>query len=239
MSQDTATRTMIRRTLGMVAAGLAVVAVTVLAPRVLGPASQPDVDQQASPTSEGRRPVPSPEMPVSNATEGPLLLAPGAPRDDSRGGAGAITTEDGALPDGVTVFDDEYPGIARLDRHLLRALREAATVAHDMGVEFYVNSGWRSADYQNELRRQAITEYGSAEEAARWVTTAETSEHVSGNAVDLDDAAREWLRERGADYGLCQIYANEPWHYELRPEAIDHGCPEMYPDAAHDPRSQS
>ena len=24
---------------------------------------------------------------------------------------------------------------------------------------------------------------------------------------------------------LCQIYSNESWHYELRPEAIDHGCP--------------
>ena len=26
-------------------------------------------------------------------------------------------------------------------------------------------------------------------------------------------------------YGLCQIYGNEPWHYELRPDAVDHGCP--------------
>ena len=24
--------------------------------------------------------------------------------------------------------------------------------------------------------------------------------------------------------GLCQIYRNEPWHQELRPEAIDYGC---------------
>src|SRR6266545_4812019 len=27
----------------------------------------------------------------------------------------------------------------------------------------------------------------------------------------------------GAKYGLCQIYGNEPWHHELRPEVIDHG----------------
>ena len=39
-------------------------------------------------------------------------------------------------------------------------------------------------------------------------------------------------------YGLCQIYGNEPWHYELRPEAIDRGCPPMYADPTHDPRMQ-
>jgi D-alanyl-D-alanine carboxypeptidase len=44
--------------------------------------------------------------------------------------------------------------------------------------------------------------------------------------------------EHGADYGLCQIYGNEPWHYELRPEATDHGCPPMYADPTQDPRMQ-
>jgi hypothetical protein len=38
--------------------------------------------------------------------------------------------------------------------------------------------------------------------------------------------------------GLCQIYGNEPWHYELRPDAIDHACPAMYADPTHDPRMQ-
>jgi hypothetical protein len=37
---------------------------------------------------------------------------------------------------------------------------------------------------------------------------------------------------------LCQIYRNEPWHYELRPVAIEHGCPAMYADPTHDPRMQ-
>ncbi len=66
-----------------------------------------------------------------------------------------------------------------------------------------------------------------------------TSGHVSGDAVDIGPFdARAWLSEHGAEYGLCQIYANEPWHYELRPEAIDHGCPPMYADPTHDPRRQ-
>ena len=58
------------------------------------------------------------------------------------------------------------------------------------------------------------------------MATPETSPHVSGDAVDIGTPdATAWLSEHGAEYGLCQIYRNEPWHYELRPEAIDHGCP--------------
>jgi hypothetical protein len=152
---------------------------------------------------------------------------------------GAVTEDDGALPDGATVFDDEYPGVANLDPDLLQALREAATDAADDGIEFQVNSGWRSPEYQNQLLREAVSKYGSEEEAARWVATADTSAHLSGNAVDIGPFdARAWLSEHGAEYGLCQIYRNEPWHYELRPEAIDHGCPPVYGDPTQDPRMQ-
>jgi zinc D-Ala-D-Ala carboxypeptidase len=152
---------------------------------------------------------------------------------------GALGEAESAVPDGATVFDDEIPGVANLDPDLLGALRQAATDAADDGVEFVVDSGWRSPEYQNQLLREAVSKYGSEEEAARWVATAQTSAHVSGDAVDIGPFdATSWLSERGAAYGLCQIYSNEPWHYELRPEAIDHGCPPMYADPTHDPRMQ-
>jgi zinc D-Ala-D-Ala carboxypeptidase len=157
-------------------------------------------------------------------------------RSEHRGARGEA---DGAVTDGATVFDNEIPGVGNLDPALLGALRQAATNAADDGVEFFVDSGWRSPEYQNQLLREAVSEYGSEEEAARWVATAETSAHVSGDAVDIEhDGATAWLSEHGAEYGLCQIYSNEPWHYELRPEAIDHGCPPMYADPTHDPRMQ-
>ena len=153
--------------------------------------------------------------------------------------SGALGEADGAVPDGTTVFDDEIPGVANLDPALLGALRQAATDAAGDGVEFFVNSGWRSPEYQEQLLREAVSEYGSEEEAARWVATADTSPHVSGDAVDVGPVdATAWLSEHGAAYGLCQIYSNEPWHYELRPEAIDHGCPPLYADPTHDPRMQ-
>ena len=152
---------------------------------------------------------------------------------------GALGEADGAVPDGTTVFDDEIPGVANLDPALLGALRQAATDAADDGVEFFVDSGWRSPEYQEQLLREAVSKYGSEEEAARWVATPDTSAHVSGDAVDIGPSdATAWLSEHGAEYGLCQIYGNEPWHYELRPEAIDHGCPPMYADPTHDPRMQ-
>jgi zinc D-Ala-D-Ala carboxypeptidase len=152
---------------------------------------------------------------------------------------GALGEADGAVPDGTTVFDGEIPGVANLDPDLLGALREAATDAADDGVEFLVESGWRSPEYQDQLLREAISEYGSEEEAARWVATADTSPHVSRDAVDIGPSdATAWLSEHGAEYGLCQTYGNEPWHYELRPEAIDHGCPPLYADPTQDPRMQ-
>jgi LAS superfamily LD-carboxypeptidase LdcB len=145
----------------------------------------------------------------------------------------------GAVPGGTTVFDDEVPGVAKLDPALLGALRRAATDAGGDGVDLVVNSGWRSPAYEDQLRREAIAKYGSEAEAARWVATGTTSPHVSGDAVDIGPAhATQWLFAHGAAYGLCQIYGNEPWHYELRPEAVAQGCPRMYADPTQDPRMQ-
>jgi D-alanyl-D-alanine carboxypeptidase len=142
---------------------------------------------------------------------------------------------DGAIPDRTPVFADDVPGVAKLDGALLDALRRAATDAG--GVRFAVNSGWRSPEYQAQLLRDAVATYGSEAEAARWVATPERSEHVSGDAVDIGPSkATAWLAAHGAAYGLCRIYGNEPWHFELRPDAVDHGCPAMYADPTHDPR---
>lgn len=151
----------------------------------------------------------------------------------------AATEADGVVPDGATVFDDEFPAVANLDPELLQAVRRAATDGAAAGVRFQVNSGWRAPAYQDQLLREAVDDYGSQAEAARWVATADTSSHVSGDAIDIGGPdATLWLSEHGARYGLCQIYGNEPWHYELRPGAGEHGCPTMFSDPTDDPRMQ-
>jgi D-alanyl-D-alanine carboxypeptidase len=221
-----------RRTPTILVAGLLVVVAAIATslgyPLLSSASSSPPVSSlqtsapvSASPLAASRIPIPRSEPP------GDL------------GDLGDLGEADGVVPDGTTVFDDEVPGVANLEPLLLRALRRAATGAAGDGVTFSVESGWRSRTYQEELFRQAVSEYGSAVKAARWVATPGTSAHESGDAVDIGHAdATTWLSEHGAKYGLCQIYRNEPWHYELRPKATDHGCPRMYADPTHDPRMQ-
>jgi hypothetical protein len=171
---------------------------------------------------------------VSSPAKGPVAKKP--PGKPGAGPRGVGT--DGS--DGVvTVFSDE-PTVTRLDPDLLAALRRAATKAADThGIRFVVTSGWRSSETQAGLLDDAVHQYGSLSAAERWVATPDTSEHVKGEAVDLGPvAARTWLARHGAAYGLCQIYANESWHYELRPAAARDGCPTMYADPTQDPRMQ-
>jgi hypothetical protein len=167
----------------------------------------------------------------SSTAAPPVGVAPSEP-------SSPLGLADGAIPDGVTVFDDAVPGVANLDPDLLVALHQAATDASNDGVDFVVDSGWRSSEYQEQLLQEAVSKYGSEAEAARWVASPDTSAHVSGDAIDLGRHAAAWLSEHGTAYGLCQIYDNEPWHYELRPEAVDNGCPPTYADPTHDPRMQ-
>jgi LAS superfamily LD-carboxypeptidase LdcB len=151
----------------------------------------------------------------------------------------APDTGGGDVPSRGLVLDEQSPSVANLDPDLLEALRRAATSAAADGVRLHVNSGWRSAAHQQKLLQDAVAKYGSKEEAARWVATPQTSAHVSGEAVDIGPTrAARWLADHGTEFGLCRVYRNEPWHYELRPDAADHGCPAMYADPTEDPRMQ-
>src|SRR5215207_8424578 len=53
--------------------------------------------------------------------------APGRPGGELDGAAieddGVVTEEDGVLPNGVTVFENQYPGIANLEPDLQQAIR--------------------------------------------------------------------------------------------------------------------
>lgn len=142
--------------------------------------------------------------------------------------------EDGSIPDGerISPFDDGNAAIRNLDPVLLEAVRDAATEARLDRVEIGVTSGWRSKDYQRRLLDEAVAKYGSLEEARRFVNTPEKSTHVTGNAVDIGPTdAADWMIQHGADYGLCQAYANEMWHFELLTTPGGQ-CPQARADAA-------
>jgi zinc D-Ala-D-Ala carboxypeptidase len=185
----------------------------------------------------------TPTTSTSSADSSPMVLphrdshnamAPSLQKQDAR----ALSAADGEVTGPTTVFS-KLPAVANLDPALRTALRAAATDAARNGVELDVNSGWRSRAYQERLFREAVRTYGSAAKAERWVARPGTSVHEAGDAVDLGPSSADaWLARYGAAFGLCQVYGNEPWHFELRPDARSSGCPATYPDPTHDPRMQ-
>lgn len=129
------------------------------------------------------------------------------------------------------VEDDTHPAMTGLDPVLRDALRAAQEAAEVDGIVFDVTSGWRSVDYQRWLLGDAIRTYGSEELAREYVASPEVSSHVTGHAVDIGSLdAQLWLGDRGREWGLCQTYANERWHFEKATEAGGE-CPTPHPDA--------
>ena len=153
----------------------------------------------------------------------------GPPGAESR--TAEIDGDDGVLPDRVSPFDADVPALTNLDPALLMAVQQAAADAREQGVDLGVTTGWRSAQYQQQLFDEAVDSYGE-EEARRRVASPATSRHVTGEAVDIGPTdADSWLSQHGADYGLCQTYANEIWHFELVTSPGGE-CPEMRADAS-------
>ena len=149
-------------------------------------------------------------------------------------GTAATDTFSGWLPDGEmrTPFDVSHPALAWLDPKLLKAIQDAARRAAAAGIDLKITSGWRSKGFQQRLFDDAVHTYGSVDIARQFVASPEVSKHVVGQAVDVGPVdADEWLIRNGSQFGLCQIYANEIWHFELATD--EHGiCPPLKPNAA-------
>ena len=149
-------------------------------------------------------------------------------------GPGATDTYGGWIPDDQTLspFDVSNPAVGQLDPVLLNAVQEATRAAAAQGVQLRINSGWRSIGFQQRLFDDAVRTYGSVDIARQFVASPDVSKHGVGQAVDVAPAeADRWLIRNGARFGLCQIYANEIWHFEL---AVDQNgnCPPLRPNAA-------
>ena len=131
--------------------------------------------------------------------------------------------------------------VADLDPELLGALRRAATRGRGRRGRVLRRPAagvLRSTRNSCSVRRSRSTAQ-KRKPPAGWPrpTRRRTCRGTRSTSGPSDAAA--WLSAHGAEYGLCQIYGNEPWHYELRPEAADQGCPPVYADPTHDPRMQS
>lgn len=148
---------------------------------------------------------------------------------DAVGPQGGSTAGDRTHGDGTSGGEHAATG---LDPELERRFAAAQDAAAADGVTLVLNSGWRSADEQRRIVRDAVDKYGSEREAHRWVLPARHSAHVQGLAVDVGPPeGAQWLSEHGEALGLCRTYENEPWHFEPLPAGAD-TCPPRHPDSS-------
>jgi len=96
----------------------------------------------------------------------------------------------------------------------LQAMIQAAAAA---GHQVSIGSGYRSPERQAVLWQQALAKYGDPETADNFVARPGQSNHGKGIAADLtfgDAAARQWVHEHAAQFGLGFPMDWEPWHIE-------------------------
>lgn len=134
-----------------------------------------------------------------------------------------------AVPLGST---ESALGTGGLNPALALAYTLAETEAHNVGVPLSITSGYRTYEEQEQLWINGINTYGGPDNARRWVLPPNESSHVAGDAIDVGPiSGAQWLQANGNRWGLCRMYENEWWHFELAtvPGGV---CPAMLPDAS-------
>lgn len=165
---------------------------------------------------------------------GVLLALLRADPSGATGGTAGATSAGAVTPrsDTVVSVDAADPALAGVDTELARRITDAQAAAANDGVVLTITSAKRSAEEQQALVDAAITRHGSHEEASKWVLPPEASGHVQGLAVDVGPTEGAlWLGEHGLDFGLCRVYANEMWHFEMLP-ADEPACAPMHEDSS-------
>ena len=93
-------------------------------------------------------------------------------------------------------------------------------------MTFILNSGYRSAAYQQRIFDCWVKQLGSAQAARQYALPANQSAHVAGYAMDIaPQSAAAWLESTTGKYGLCRRYEDEPWHFEYQAVLQDEGMP--------------
>lgn len=97
-------------------------------------------------------------------------------------------------------------------------LRMQLAAWEEAGVQFVLNSGWRSWDEQKALHLDFL-----AGKRKAVVDPPGESNHQDGRALDIEsgngsNAAFKWLTANAARFGFKRTVKSEPWHWEYRPE---------------------
>ena len=108
----------------------------------------------------------------------------------------------------------------RLKPAAAEGLSRIYDLARARGIDVRVNSSYRSVEEQTRLWREALSKYGSAEAARKWVAPPGRSRHNSGEAIDMN-LMRNGQKIPQSEFdalireaGMYRPMAWEGWHVE-------------------------
>jgi LAS superfamily LD-carboxypeptidase LdcB len=123
---------------------------------------------------------------------------------------------------------DEAMKFSGMTKATQLAFLTAQKAAEAGGQSFVLNSGYRSAAYQQRIFDCWVKQLGSPQAARKYALPPSESAHVKGYAMDIaPPSAAAWLQSTNGQFGLCRRYEDETWHFEYQPYYKTKGCPAL------------
>lgn len=183
--------------------------------------------QSSTSQSSSSSPTPPPKSPTTSTTSKPSATkssSPAPPAGTDEEGGDCENTSHSTPQDEAMKFS----GMSKGAQHAFLAAQAAAKA--DGVSSFSLNSGYRSASYQERIFECWVKELGSAQAARKYALPPSESAHVMGYAMDIaPPAAASWLEASKGEFGLCRRYADETWHFEYQASYKLKGCPALLP----------
>lgn len=176
----------------------------------------------STPTTTASKPPAS----TASTTSTTSPAATGAPLPGIPTGTGETDCENVSheTPQDLAV---KFTGMTRGTQHAFLTAQAAAKTA---ALTFTLNSGYRTAAYQQRIFDCWVQQLGSAQAARKFALPPNQSAHVAGYAMDIaPQNAAAWLDASAGKFGLCRRYADEPWHFEYQAGYKTQGCPALLP----------
>jgi hypothetical protein len=179
-------------------------------------------DRSSSSSAPSSAPA-SPKQPLSTPKATPKTSAATTPAGSGQEGGDCENTSHSTEQDETTNFSGMSNGTRA-------AFLAAQTAAKARNLSFVLNSGYRSAAYQERIFDCWVKQLGSPEAARKYALPANESAHVMGYAMDIaPPPAASWLESTKGEFGLCRRYADETWHFEYQAAYKTKGCPALLP----------
>ena len=177
------------------------------------------------PTSDAKTPSTSPKTSATSPT---------SPTSTSKSATSAPPSADGENGDCENTSHDtpadEAVKFSGMTHGTQQAFLTAQKAAQATGLSFVLNSGYRSAAYQQRVFDCWVKQLGSPQAARQYALPPSESAHVQGYAMDIaPPSAAAWLESTAGKYGLCRRYQDETWHFEYQSRYKTQGCPALLP----------